>query len=128
MMSNVANSCKLWNCKIIPDEATGEEIISNFGDIEDLRGLLPDEGVVLQPNTLYWITDRSPHESLPLKERQYRQFFRIVTSNVSLWFADNNTENPNGVKPDPEITKIVQGSKFNPDPIVVTYSLELGNS
>jgi len=46
---------------------------------------------------------------------QYRQFFRIVTSDVSLWFIDDNTENPNGVKPDPTITKLVKGSKFNPD-------------
>ena len=62
---------------------------------------------------MYWMTDQTPHESLPMKEDTYRQFFRLVTSKVSLWFQDHSTPNPNGVKPDPEITKIVSGSKFS---------------
>ena len=115
MASNVSNSCRVWDCKIEADPNTGEETISNFGDIDHLRRFIPDEDAeVLEPNTLYWITDRTPHESLPLEKGQFRQFFRVVTSEVSLWFADDNTENPNGVKPDPSITKIVKGSKFNP--------------
>ena len=113
MASNVENSCRVWDCKIDVNERTGEEVISSFGDIEHLRPFLP-EPEILQPNALYWITDRTPHESLPLEKGQFRQFFRIVTSDVSLWFADDNTANPNGVKPDPSITKIVKGSKFVP--------------
>ena len=117
MASNVADSCQVWNCKVIPDEETGLEVISHFGDIEHLREFLPAEESVqiLDESCIYWITDRTPHESLPLKKGQYRQFFRIVTSDVSLWFVDDNTENPNGVKPDPTITKLVKGSKFKPD-------------
>ena len=42
-----------------------------------------------------------------------RQFFRLVTSEVSLWFEEHSTKNPPGVVPDPNITKIVKGSKFN---------------
>ena len=120
MASNVENSCRVWDCKIEADRDTGEEVISDFGDIEHLRSFLPDEDAeILEPNTLYWITDRTPHESLPLEKGQFRQFFRIVTSDVSLWFVDDNTENPNGVKPDPSITKIVKGSKFNPSSLEI---------
>merc|ERR1712107_790288 len=56
---------------------------------------------------------RTPHESLPLKTGAFRQFFRLVTSQVSLWYADHSTPNPLGVKPDPAITKIVRGNKFS---------------
>ena len=59
------------------------------------------------------MTDRTPHESLPLKTGTYRQFFRLVTSRVGLWFADHSTPNPFGIVPDPKITKIVRGSKFD---------------
>ena len=66
----------------------------------------------MDPNTMYWITDRTPHESLPLNNNTYRQYFRLVTHQVSLWFEDHSTKNPLGAVPDPIITKIVKGSKF----------------
>ena len=56
---------------------------------------------------------RTPHESLPVKERKYRQFFRLVTSNVSLWYESHSTANPLGVIPDKRITKVVAGNKFS---------------
>jgi len=107
MASNVADSCRVWDCQIMDDTCIG-----HLGDIEHLTSLLP-ESEVMEPNCLYWITDRTPHESLPLKKKTYRQFFRLVTSQVSLWFEDHSTKNPLGVVPDPNITKIVKGSKFN---------------
>ena len=123
MSSNVEHSCKVWNCKVEADKDSGDEAISNFGDIEHLRRFLLDEDAdILEANRLYWITDRTPHESVPLEKGQFRQFFRIVTSQVSLWFVDDNTENPNGVKPDPNITKIVKGSKFNPGSLEIVES------
>ncbi len=67
----------------------------------------------LQPTAMYWMTDRTPFEWLPLKETRYCQFFQLVTSQVGLWFTDNSTPNPNGVKPDPNITKIVKGNEFD---------------
>ena len=45
------------------------------------------------------MTDRTPHESLPLKPGQYRQYFRLVTSNVSVWYAKHSTPNPLGCTP-----------------------------
>ena len=107
MASNVADSCRVWDCQIMDDNCIG-----HLGDIEHLRNLLP-ESEVMEPNCMYWITDRTPHESLPLKKKTYRQFFRLVTSQVSLWFEDHSTKNPLGVVPDPNITKIVKGSKFD---------------
>ena len=67
---------------------------------------------IMQPNYLYWITDRTPHESLPLKEEKYRQYFRLVTHEVSLWVEDHSAKNPLGLVPDSSITKIIKGSKF----------------
>ena len=107
MASTVADSCRVWDCQIIDDGCIG-----HLGDIEHLRSLLP-ESEIMEPNCLYWLTDRTPHESLPLTRKTYRQFFRLVTSQVSLWFEEHSTKNPLGIVPDPSITKIVKGSKFN---------------
>ena len=113
MASNIPHSCRAWNCKIEKDQNSGSDVIGEHGSSEHLKEFLPkDNEVLMEANTLYWITDRTPHESLPLKERTYRQFFRVVTENVSLWFADHSTPNPFGVLPDRNITKIVKGNKF----------------
>ena len=61
---------------------------------------------------MVWITDCTPHESLPLKAETSRQYFRLVTSEVSVWYADHSTPNPLGIKP-PENVKIVHGNKFD---------------
>ena len=120
MASNIPNSCRAWNCKIEKDQNNGSDVIGEHGSCEHLKEFLPnDNEVLMKANTLYWITDRTPHESLPLTKRTYRQFFRVVTENVSLWFADHSTPNPYGVLPDRNITKIVKGNKF------VANSLEI---
>ena len=113
MASNIPHSCRAWNCKIEKGQNSGSDVIGEHGSCEHLKEFLPkDNEVLMEANTLYWITDRTPHESLPLKERTYRQFFRVVTENVSLWFADHSTPNPFGVLPDRNITKIAKGNKF----------------
>ncbi|XP_028405631.1 uncharacterized protein LOC114528213 isoform X2 [Dendronephthya gigantea] len=113
MASNVANSCKVWNCEIVRPGVDCLDIVGKHGDIEHLREFLPVEGEMMEANTVYWITDRTPHESLPLTQGTYRQYFRLVTSLVSVWYQDHSTENPNGVVPNPKLTKIVKGSKFD---------------
>jgi len=151
MASSVAESCRAWNCQIVPDnfrekerekrwseeeeeedsadeeeeeedeeeeteEAGGREVIGKHGSIEHMRHLLPEElAHTLEANRMYWMTDRTPHESLPLRRGAYRQFFRLVMSDVSLWYEDHSTPNPKGVKPDARITKIVRGNKFSID-------------
>ncbi|XP_065659615.1 uncharacterized protein LOC101236717 [Hydra vulgaris] len=115
MASNIAGSCKVWNCQILPGE-DGKCVISELGDIEHLREFLP-ESEVMKENALYWITDCTPHESLPLSNKTYRQYIRIVTSKVSIWYEDHSTKNPLGVVPDSHITQIVRGSKFDKIPL-----------
>ena len=111
--SNVPNSCRLWDCQIEKDFTNGSEITGENGECEHMREFLPaDKELVLEKNKLYWITERTPHESLPLQNGTYRQFIRVVTANVSHWFADHSTPSPCGVQPDPNITKIVIGNKF----------------
>ena len=56
---------------------------------------------------------------MPLQQETFRQFFRIVTSKVSLWYKDHSTANPLGVEPDPEITKVVVGDKFSEEGVEV---------
>ena len=113
MASNVENSCRVWNCQIQRPEVDSLDIVGKHGDVEHLREWLSENSEVMEANRVYWITDRTPHESLPLAKGTYRQFFRLVTSLVGVWFQDHSTKNPNGVVPDPKITKIVRGSKFD---------------
>jgi len=123
MASNVQDSCRIWGCKIL--EATAEEnVIGNMGDIEHLRYYLTNS-VCMEENRLYWFTDRTPHESLPLTARTYRQFFRLVTSQVSVWFEDHSTKNPLGIVPDPNITRIVRGSKFDKEGVVLVRDIDV---
>ena len=111
--SNVSNLCRFWDCKIARDEQRATEVIGEHGCCEHLKDFLPNEKEhEMKANCLYWITDRTPHEWLPLKTRTYRQYFRVVTENVSHWFVDHSTPSPCGVLPDPNITKIVKGNKF----------------
>ena len=100
----------LWNCKVGQNVEDGIDIIDKYGSCEHLKEFLPrDERVEMEANTLYWITDRTPQEWLPLKEKTYCQFFKVTSDNFTLWFADHSTPNPSGVLPDPSITKIVKG-------------------
>ena len=99
-------------------EKEARNVIGYLGNIEHLRKCLPEKARhVLKKNKLYWMTDRTPHESLPLKESQYRQFFRLVTHKVSLWYEDHSTPNPFGLMPDKNITTIIKGNKFQNDDI-----------
>lgn len=107
MASNVAGSTILWDCWILE----AEKIMGDFGELDHLRDLL-GEGKhmkVSRANELLWITDETPHESAPLPERTYRQFFRVVTS-VDVWYSAHNTSNP--FVELPEKVKILHHNKF----------------
>ena len=109
----MAASCRVWNCGVAP------EAVGPLGDIEHLRWALPGPGQLLRPGQLYWLTDRTPHQSLPLQEAATRQFFRVVTAEVSLWYRDHSTASPLGVLPDPAITRIVAGDKFSEEGVQI---------
>lgn len=108
MGSNVGNSCRIWNRKLISPEA----IVGPLGSVEHLRECL-GEGEMMQADQLWWLTDLTPHESLPMDQSVHRQYFRLVTSSVGVWYTQHNTPNPLGIEPDPEITKVVTHNKFH---------------
>jgi len=123
MASTVQDSCRVWDCKI-SEEHADNKVTGDMGDIEHLRYYLTNSSC-MKENRLYWLTDRTPHESLPLDARTYRQFFRLVTSQVSVWFQDHSTENPLGIVPDPNITRIVKGSKFDKEGVVLVRDIDM---
>eukprot|EP01103_Thecamoeba_quadrilineata_P007675 TRINITY_DN17521_c0_g1_i1.p1 TRINITY_DN17521_c0_g1~~TRINITY_DN17521_c0_g1_i1.p1 ORF type:complete len:305 (-),score=10.67 TRINITY_DN17521_c0_g1_i1:116-1030(-) len=106
MASNISDSCRVWNAKI----EDMHEIVGPYGDVEHLRNFLGN-GETMKSKEIWWLTDATPHESLPLTTKQYRQYFRVVTSEVNVWYPSHSTSNPTGVVPGPT-TLIVQGDKF----------------
>jgi len=107
MASSVAGSCKIWNARL----RDPENIVGHLGNIEHLRDLL-GEGCQLEAGELIWLTDTTPHEALPVEEDCYRQFFRVVSCTVSVWYENHSTKNRLGIVPDPSITTIITGDKF----------------
>eukprot|EP01129_Flabellula_baltica_P008194 TRINITY_DN3236_c0_g2_i1.p1 TRINITY_DN3236_c0_g2~~TRINITY_DN3236_c0_g2_i1.p1 ORF type:complete len:297 (-),score=44.93 TRINITY_DN3236_c0_g2_i1:12-902(-) len=105
MGSTVPLSCRVWNVKL--DKHKAGEDVGSLGDIEHMRPYL-GPCFFLKPNVIYWITDSTPHESMPLFSTQTRQFFRVVTPSISVWYDEHSTRNPL-VEPEAEI---IYGSKF----------------
>jgi hypothetical protein len=100
MASNITNSCRAWNLSVTSSE---------LGNCEHLRSQLEEiPSTVFKKNILYWMTDRTPHESLPIKFC-YRQWFRYIPGGVSAWYHEHSTANPLHIQPDCEI---IYGSKF----------------
>lgn len=96
MASNVTDSCRAWNTHV---DETGHQ-----GSCEHLKDVLKNEHEVrFKENELFWLTDSCPHESLPLNNETYRQWFRFVTSEVSLWYSKHSTPNELGISPNCEI-------------------------
>ena len=108
--STVDDTCEVFNCTV-----DDPRLIGHLGDCEHLRPLI-DEGSggrKLKAGEMCWLTDRTPHESLPLPagSGRRRQFFRLVTSEVGLWYKAHSTANPLcGL--DTEKTVVLEGSKF----------------
>ena len=92
--------CRVW------DEMT---------DAVSLSGALvrPPEGAgtLMEPGVLFWMTDRTPHESLPVQVAGWRQWFRLVSPNIAIWWAQHSTPNPTGLQL-PDSVQVVEGNKF----------------
>ncbi|KAL3915537.1 MAG: hypothetical protein SGPRY_007182, partial [Prymnesium sp.] len=135
MASSVSDSCHLWNV-MIPRalvgrggdvehlRATIEEVLKppaqprvcegHMGGptgsaTQDRDGKKARYPISMQANELFWISDQTPHESMPLRERQHRQFFRLVTSKIGVWYSAHSTPNPFGIQPQ---APIVESNKF----------------
>lgn len=90
----------------------GLNTVGRLGSLEHVRHLC---GPPYRPKAdeIVWMTDLTPHESLPVRDKVKRQFFRLVTSEVGLWFKDHSTPNPDPQwRPDESRTRIVHGNKF----------------
>jgi hypothetical protein len=108
LVSNMSNSTAVWNSRV---HDTFGDVIAKHGGLERCRSVL-GEPKVLDAGELVWITDRTPHESLPLRDlSRNRQFFRLVVGEISYWFADHNTPNPTGFQV-PSSVPIIEGNKF----------------
>ncbi|KAI9348660.1 hypothetical protein BDR26DRAFT_931042 [Obelidium mucronatum] len=105
--SSLDDTCQAWNCLI----REHGDVTYPLGNIEHMRDAIggKDTAVKLKANQLAWITDRTPHESLKLQKPGFRQFFRLVTSELSLWYSEHNSENELGTKPGCDVFK---GNKF----------------
>lgn len=100
MANSVPQSCALYDARI---EHSGKG-----GEVTDAQ----IAGVAMHAmdaEVLYWMHDRTPHASLPVTQTE-RQFFRLVTSDVSVWYVDHSTPNRLGVQPRGQM---LYGSKFN---------------
>lgn len=96
-MTSTDGRCRVWDC------------VTN--DVDELGscGVPNAFSEIMKPNMLYWMTDRTPHESLPAKETAPRQFFRLVSQGIGAWYTKHNTPNPLGVQPE---AVIVDHDKF----------------
>ena len=115
MATNFPASTRVWNHQI-KDKTLGEN-----GNIEHLRESLLNDGEIMKPGHVYWVSDIAPIENLPMKEITMSQFFRISTSEVGFWFKDHYTANPLGVLPDPNFTDIVVGNKFSDEKLKLVH-------
>lgn len=115
--SNVDNTSKVWPVLIKNPEADG--VTDVHGGIEHMRESL-GEGVSLKANQICWLTDCTPHESLPVQapdddpdaEFVQRSFFRLVVGPVGIWYSKHSTANPLGIVPDKN-TVICHDNKFD---------------
>ncbi|KAI9359318.1 hypothetical protein DFJ73DRAFT_124521 [Zopfochytrium polystomum] len=72
----------------------------------------PRRGTLLGANWMAWMTDRTPHESVPVEvPGTFRQYFRLVTSQVSVWYERHSTKNELEIEP-PEDVVIIKDDKF----------------
>lgn len=85
-------------------------------DVDHHGGLLSDpsgDGQEMEASRLYWMTDRTPHESMKARRSGHRQWFRLVGDRIGGWWAKHSTANPFGVMPN---APILEGSKFEISP------------
>jgi hypothetical protein len=104
--SNVAGTSVVYDA-LVDKNMPG--IVDKHGGCEYLRKFI-GPGTKLEAGQLVWMTDRTPHEALVQLEGGYRQFFRVVTSNISHWFAQHSTPNPQVHLPEDVV--VVNENKF----------------
>lgn len=104
--SNISNTTRIFNCRVKP------EIIGHLGSLEHISDYLNSKipSITMERNKLYWMSDYTPHESLPVQETCFRQFYRLVNCDLSHWYSKHSTHNP--LCSPPPSTIIVDSNKF----------------
>lgn len=97
--NSIDNSCALYDAHV-EDTPFGGAVRD-----DQIEGIAP---TLMPANNVFWLHDRTPHASLPCEGD--RQFFRLVTSEVSMWFAKHSTPNRLGVQP---TARIITEDKFD---------------
>lgn len=105
MASTISNTCRVYHALV------DKSAVDTHGGLDHLAQLIPDaQAYDMRANELVWMTDRTPHIVLAQEHREYRQFFRLVTSSLSIWNAVHNTPNPKVSLPEHVI--VVHTSRF----------------
>jgi len=121
MASNVSASTRIWATEL-PRARTGggeDALVPLGGRCDHLRSALDAHAACIEPRAgeLMWISDATPHESLRVQVGVERSYFRLVTSDVSVWWARHSTPNPR-VAPPPHV-RVIEQDKFACGPGVV---------
>ncbi len=111
MASSVSDTSRIYDALV---DNSVQDIVDEHGGCEYLRPLMEHAGTNLRAGQLVWMTDRTPHEALPQDVAGHRTFFRVVTSEISHWFAMHSTPNPK--VPLPENVVVVNTNKFVASP------------
>ncbi|KAJ1549341.1 hypothetical protein HK405_005062 [Cladochytrium tenue] len=138
--SSVSDTCRVWDC-IVHDHGEIVGTLGNIEHLRHNLDSGPPRGVVAvvpeapqneedfplshssQPPAhrngqnmaacrVAWMTDRTPHESLPVQRRVFRQYFRLVTSQVTAWYEAHSTRNDECNIVPPDYVDIIRGDKF----------------
>ena len=104
MASSREDCCAVWACQIDP------EAVGRGGDLQHLKRSLFELQVPCHRLTSSWITDRTPHESLPLSLGGLRTFLRVVAGPINVWYSRHNTANP--LCPLPSSVRLLHNDKF----------------
>lgn len=97
-MASNDGSCRIYDC--LADDVDEHGSMDNYPDIKSEQ---------MKPNFLYWLTDRTPHEALKVDRNVKRQYIRVVSDKIGVWWAKHSTANPLGIQPN---CKILNHSKF----------------
>lgn len=100
-------ACRVWDA-LIDNRVPG--IVDDDGHCENLRHVIGGRGKVLRDNELIWITDCTPYESVPQKDGGYCQFFQVTGPNISHWYEDYSTPNPDCPLPN-HVIKVTTSTK-----------------
>jgi hypothetical protein len=74
MASNISESLAVYPALVNEHE----KVTDKHGGLDHLKDRIKIKPHLCEANKICWITDRTPHEALPVKNNVHRQFFKLV--------------------------------------------------